>query len=221
MRFRDRTDAGRRLAERLGEYAGRSDVLVLGLPRGGVPVAAEIAERLDAPLDVWVVRKLGVPGYPELAMGAIAAGGTQVLSRELIESLHISDAQIEQVSIRERAELERRIRVFGGGRYVSDIRGRIVILVDDGLATGATLEAAILAVRQLEPSAIVAAVPVGARESCARIAALADRLVCVETPALFRAVGQWYEDFSETSDDEVRRLLDAARERSAGSAATR
>ena len=221
MRFHDRQDAGRHLADELAAYANRSDVVVLALPRGGVPVGAAIAERLAAPLDVWVVRKLGVPGYPELAMGAIAVGGIEVLNHDVIDSLRISPAQVAQVASRERVELDRRARAFRGDRALPDVRDRVVILVDDGLATGATMEAAILAVRTLAPSAIVVAVPVGARETCDRLRGLADRLVCSQTPDAFHAVGQWYEDFSETTDDDVRRLLVAATERSAYTAAGR
>ena len=217
MRFHDRQDAGRQLADRLGEYANRPDVLVLALPRGGVPVGAEVASRLGAPLDVWLVRKLGVPGYAELAMGAVAAGGIQVLNDDVIESLHIAGPTVAQVAARERAELDRRARAFRGERPLPDVRGRTVILVDDGLATGSTMEAAIAAVRRLEPAAIVVAVPVGARDTCDRLSHVADRMVCLLSPGLFRAVGEWYLDFSETTDEEVRRLLETAYERSARS----
>jgi len=210
MQFHDRQDAGRYLADRLTDYANRSDVVVLALPRGGVPVGAAIADRLAAPLDVWVVRKLGVPGYPELAMGAIAAGGVEVLNHDVIESLHIAPGQVALVAARERVELDRRARAFRGDRALPDLRGRVVILVDDGLATGATMEAAILAVRALAPLEIVVAAPVGARDTCDRLRGLADRMVCVHTPAAFHAVGEWYEDFSETTDDDVRRLLETA-----------
>jgi erythromycin esterase-like protein/predicted phosphoribosyltransferase len=209
VRFSNRQDAGRQLAARLTAYANRSDVVVLALPRGGVPVAAEVATRLQAPLDVFLVRKLGVPGHPELAMGAIAAGGVKVLSTRLIEDLHIPAALVEQVAVRERIELDRRDRAFRGNRAPVSVRGRTVILVDDGLATGSTMEAAVIALRQLEPAAIVVAVPVGARDTCDRFEHLADRLVCVTIPEPFRAVGEWYQDFSETSDEEVKRLLPA------------
>jgi predicted phosphoribosyltransferase len=220
MRFHDRQDAGRQLADRLGEYANRPDVLVLALPRGGVPVGAEVASRLGAPLDAWLVRKLGVPGYPELAMGAIAAGGIQVLNDDVVESLQITSATVEQVAARERAELDRRAHAFRGARPLPAVRGRTVILVDDGLATGSTMEAAVAAVRALEPAAIVIAAPVGAQDTCDRLGHVADRVVCLLTPSLFRAVGEWYVDFSETTDDEVRRLLETAYERSLRSAAT-
>ena len=207
MRFRDRTDAGRQLAARLAHYAGRPDVIVLGLPRGGVPVAAEVAQALGAPLDVFLVRKLGVPGQEELAMGAIAEGGVAVLNEDLIASLRIPRAAVEQAEARETAELQRRQRLYRGSRPAFDLGGRTVILIDDGLATGSTMEAAILALRRRGPARIVVAAPVGARESCDRLGRLADEILCASTPAWFSAVGQWYEDFSETSDDEVRRLL--------------
>ena len=210
MLFRDRVDAGRQLAQRLTPYAGRDDVLVLALPRGGVPVAAEIATALDAPFDVFLVRKLGVPGQPELAMGAIAEGGTTVLNDELIDSLGISAEMVERVRLRELQELERRRGRYRGVRPSPEVRGRTVILVDDGLATGASMEAAVGALRAMGPARIVVAVPVGARESCARMAALADEVVCAQMPERFAAVGQLYADFSETSDEEVSALLSGA-----------
>ena len=210
MKFRDRADAGRRLAARLAEYEDRFDVLVLALPRGGVPVGFEIASRLAVPLDVFLVRKLGVPGHPELACGAIAAGGVQVLHRDLIEDLGIPEAAIAQVAARERLELERRDVAFRGGRPMPVIADRTILLVDDGLATGATMEAAIVALRRLKPSRIVVAVPVGARETCDRLRARADQVVCLEMPVPFNAVGQWYEDFSETTDEQVKQLLATA-----------
>jgi putative phosphoribosyl transferase len=206
--FRNRTDAGRQLARRLTLYAGRADVLVLALPRGGAPVAAEIAAALDAPLDVFLVRKIGVPFQPELAMGAIAEGGMTVLSEALIRDLGISASLVEQVAARERIELDRRSRVFRGARAAPAVTGRTVILVDDGLATGATMEAAILALRERGPARIVVAVPIGARETCGRIARLADELVAVAMPASFQAVGQWYDDFAQTSDEEVVEILE-------------
>ena len=206
-RFRDRVDAGRRLAELLLKYAGRSDVIVLGLPRGGVPVASEVAARLKAPLDVFLVRKLGVPGHPELAMGAIASGGIEVRSHSLIRDLGIPEAAIEQIASRERLELERRDALYRGTRQVPALRDRTVILVDDGLATGSTMQAAILALRQQTPARIVVAVPVGAAESCEQVARLADEVACVLMPRAFQAVGLWYDDFSQTSDAEVTRLL--------------
>ena len=210
MKFRDRADAGRRLAAQLTEYEDRFDVLVLALPRGGVPVAFEVARRLEVPLDVFLVRKLGVPGHPELAMGAIAAGGVQVLHNHLIAELGIPAAAVAQVAARERLELDRRDIAFRGDRPQPVIADRTIILVDDGLATGATMEAAIVALRRMKPARIVVAVPVAARETCDRLRSLADRIVCLEMPLAFRAVGLWYEDFAETSDDEVRRLLASA-----------
>ncbi len=207
MRFHSREDAGRQLAERLSDYADRSDTTILALPRGGVPVAHEVARRLKAPLDVFLVRKLGVPGHAELAMGAIAAGGVEVLSHVLIKDLGIPAALVQQVAVRERLELDRRDRVFRGDRPPLNVRLRTVILIDDGLATGATMEAAIMALRRMKPAAIVVAVPVGAAETCERIGRLADRLVCLVTPVQFNAVGQWYDDFSQTTDEEVTRLL--------------
>jgi putative phosphoribosyl transferase len=205
--FHDRADAGRQLAERLGEYAHRSDVLVLGLPRGGIPVAYEVAARLAVPLDIFLVRKLGVPGHAELAMGAIAPGGIEVLNDDLIADLGISAASIAEIAARERLELYRRDRVFRGGRPLPEVAGKTVILTDDGLATGATMEAAVRALRQLSPAEVVVAVPVGARETCARFIVLADRVVCLATPEPFDAVGQWYENFSQTTDEEVQQLL--------------
>ena len=207
MRFRNRTDAGQQLAARLAEYGGRSDVIVLALPRGGVPVASEVATRLKAPLDVFLVRKLGVPGHPELAMGAIAEGGIEVLSEDLIRDLGIPHALVQQVAVRERLELERRDVLYRGGRQAPAVRDRTVIVVDDGLATGSSMQAAVLALRQHAPARIVVAVPVGARDTCERLRRLADEVVCVATPEPFDAVGLWYEEFAQTTDDEVRRLI--------------
>jgi putative phosphoribosyl transferase len=200
-------------------------VIVLALPRGGVPVAVEVAKALGAPLDVFLVRKLGVPGHPEFAMGAIAEGGVAVLSDDVIRSLGISQALVEQTKVRERLELDRRDRLYRGSRRPPVVQDRTVILIDDGLATGSTVEAAILALRILKPARIVVAAPVGARESCHRIGRIADEIVCAEMPEPFSAVGVWYEDFSETSDEEVKGLLqssapvhpaDAMRERASG-----
>jgi erythromycin esterase-like protein/adenine/guanine phosphoribosyltransferase-like PRPP-binding protein len=210
VRFSDRTDAGRKLAARLAEYADRSDVIVLALPRGGVPVGYEVASKLAAPLDVFLVRKLGVPGHPELAMGAVAAGGIEVLSEGLIRDLGIPESMIQQVAVRERLELDRRDRAYRAGRKPPVLRDRTIILVDDGLATGSTMQAAVLALRQHAPASIVVAVPVGAKETCDRLRRMADRVVCLETPEPFDAVGLWYQDFSQTSDEEVSRLLTAA-----------
>jgi predicted phosphoribosyltransferase len=209
--FQDRADAGRRLASRLTEFKGRGDVLVLGLPRGGVPVAAEVARALDAPLDVFLVRKLGVPGQAELAMGAIAEGGLTVVGEDVTGDLGISKAAIEAVAARERMELERRGRAYRRDDSTPQVAGRLVILVDDGLATGATMEAAIRALRLRSPVAIVAAAPVGARETCDRLARVADRVVCLATPEPFSAVSLWYADFAQTTDEEVIAILAAGR----------
>jgi predicted phosphoribosyltransferase len=200
-------DAGRAVAARLTAYAGREDTLVLGLPRGGVPVAYEVARALGAPLDVFLVRKLGVPGQDELAMGAIATGGVRVLNADVVGELRIPSGVIDVVSAREVAELSRREREYRGDRSPLEIVHRVVILVDDGLATGATMRAAVRALRQGRAARIVVAVPVGARETCEDLRAEVDDLVCVSTPDPFHAVGLWYEDFSQTTDDEVRAVL--------------
>ena len=205
--FRDRTEAGRMLAETLREYANREDVVVLALPRGGAPVGFEVAKALNAPLDVFVVRKLGLPGQEELAMGAIASGGARVLNREIIHALGIPDDVVEQVTQEEQRELERREREYRDGRPPIDVRGRKVILVDDGLATGSSMRVAVLALRQKQPAQIVVAVPVAPRDSCVELEFVADRVVCAFTPEPFWGVGQWYADFSQTSDEEVRDLL--------------
>ncbi|MCW3065267.1 MAG: Erythromycin esterase [Solirubrobacterales bacterium] len=210
-RFRNRTDAGRLLAERLRGYGARNDVVVLGLPRGGVPVAFEIARALDAPLDVFLVRKLGLPGHEELALGAIATGGTRILNKELIESLDIPPEWIEAIDAKERRELERRERAYRANRPPPDLSGKTVVLVDDGLATGSTMLAAVEAVRAEEPARIVVAVPVADPEVCAALREVADEAVCLRTPESLGAVGRWYEDFSQTTDDEVRDLLAVAR----------
>jgi erythromycin esterase-like protein/predicted phosphoribosyltransferase len=210
-RFHDRSEAGRLLAERLRAYAGRDDVLVLGLPRGGVPVAFEIARELDAPLDVFLVRKLGVPGHEEFALGAISTGGTRVLNKQVIESLDIPPEWIEAIDAKERRELERRDRAYRGDSPPPDIAGRTVILVDDGLATGSTMLAAVHAIRQDDPARVVVAVPVADPDVCAGLRSVADDVVCLSTPQPLQAVGLWYDDFSQTTDDEVRDLLARAR----------
>jgi predicted phosphoribosyltransferase len=207
MRYRNRADAGRVLAAHLTAYAGRNDVSVLGLPRGGVPVAAEIAGELPAPLDVFLVRKLGVPGFEELAMGAIAEGGVEVVNPDVVRGLDIPRSAIDRVVAREKEELAQRAARYRGQRPFPDVAGRIVILVDDGLATGATMEAGVLALRQLSPARIVVAAPVGARETCARLAAIADEVVCPSQPEAFDAVGLWYDDFRQTTDEEVQAVL--------------
>jgi putative phosphoribosyl transferase len=207
MLFRDRADAGRRLAAKLTAYAGRSDVLVLALPRGGVPVGFEVAQALRAPLDVFLVRKLGVPGREELAMGALASGGVSVINEDVVRTLGISDRVIAAAAEREEEELRRRERAYRDDRPSPNVRGRTIILVDDGLATGSTMRAAVAALRKLRPARIVAAVPVGAVETCAELGNEADEMICASTPAPFHAVGLWYDDFSQTTDDEVRALL--------------
>jgi putative phosphoribosyl transferase len=207
MRFRDRTDAGRRLAGELTQYAGRDDVIVLALPRGGVPVGAEVARALGAPLDVFLVRKLGVPGHEELAMGAIASGGVRVLNRDVLDQLRIPPQRVDAVAAQELEELARREAAYRDGRPAPDVRGKTVILVDDGLATGASMKAAVAALRGLGPARVVVAVPVGAAETCAELAPMADEVVCTATPDPFYAVGSWYADFDQTTDDEVRALL--------------
>lgn len=205
--FADRRQAGRLLAGALAQYAGRSDVLVLGLPRGGVPVAAEVARVLRAPLDVLVVRKLGAPGQEELAIGAIGEGGVRVLNAGLVRSLGLAEADIDRIAQREEQELERRVAAYRGGHDALSVEGRTVIVVDDGVATGATMRAGLQALRVMGAARIVAASPVGAEDSVAALAEDADEVVVLQTPAWFNAVGQWYEDFGQTTDDEVRRLL--------------
>lgn len=205
--FKDRSDAGRHLVAALADYAGDADVIVLALPRGGVPVAFEVARALHLPLDIFVVRKLGVPGHEEFAMGAIASGGVRVLRDDVVQGLRISPADIAKVVAREQAELERREHAYRGERAPPSLEGRTLLLVDDGLATGATMEAALEAVRQQRPARVVVAVPVAPAETLARLGALADAIVCVATPEPFDAVGCWYQDFPQTTDDEVRALL--------------
>lgn len=216
MQFEDRAEAGRVLAEALQAYRGRKDVIVLALPRGGVPVGFEVARSLGAPLDVFVVRKLGVPGYAELAMGAIASGGIRVLNEDVVAALGpgAQDA-IEQVAEAELAELHSRERRYRDDRPPPDLRGRCVILVDDGLATGATMRAAARAIRRREPGELVIAVPVAAESSCIEMRAEADAVICAMTPEPFYGVGQFYRRFTQTSDDEVRELLQRAAEASA------
>jgi predicted phosphoribosyltransferase len=208
--FGSRVDAGQTLARLLTRYAARSDVIVLGLPRGGVPVAAIVAAALGAPLDVFTVRKIGVPGYRELAIGAIASGGARVLNHPLIAQLGLTDRALGAVIAEEQRELARREQVFRGDRPPLDVGGRIVILVDDGLATGSTMRAAVRAVRDLGPSRVVVAVPVGSAEACRDLETEADEVVCAKMPRPFVAVGRWYRDFSETPDAEVTRLLQPA-----------
>ena len=206
-RIRDRFEAGHLLAEQLRHYAGRDDVIVLALPRGGVPVGYEVAKALRAPLDVFVVRKIGVPEYEELAMGAIASGGLVLLNPEPMRALGIGDADVRRAAALAARELERREEAYRGGHDPPDVEGKTVILVDDGLATGSTMRAAALAVRQLNPARVVVAVPVAAAETCDEFRDVVDEIVCGVTPRPFHAVGLWYDDFSQTRDDEVRDLL--------------
>jgi putative phosphoribosyl transferase len=210
--FRDRADAGRRLAMKLALCFARADVLVLALPRGGVPVAFEIAKALHAPLDIFLVRKLGVPGQEELAMGAIAAGNIGVLDQAVIRALAISEADVDRVTRRELHELSSLEGLYRGRLPKRDVRNRSVILVDDGLATGASMRAASLALKQQRPARIAAAVPVASRAACDELRSKVDEIVCLETPPHFRAVGQWYENFAEVSDGEVRAILENAQQ---------
>jgi putative phosphoribosyl transferase len=207
MLYRDRSQAGRILARKLHAYAGREDVVVLALPRGGVPVGFEVAEALEAPLDVFVVRKLGVPGQEELAMGAIASDGVRVISPDVVRVCGVSDRQIEAVIAAERAELERREASYRGDRPPLDVCGKVIILVDDGLATGSSMRAAIGALRPRSPARIVVAVPVAPRSTTRQFESIADEVVCAVTPEPFYAVGEWYESFAQVGDDEVRELL--------------
>jgi putative phosphoribosyl transferase len=209
-RFRDRRDAGQRLVPRLRRYSDRPDVIVLALPRGGVPVAFEIAAALRVPLEVFVVRKLGLPWQEELAMGALASGGVRVLDDDLIRVARVSDEDIRRVTATEQAELERRERKYRGDRSFPNLTGKTVILVDDGLATGSTMRAAVAALRREGPASIIVAVPVSAPETCDAFRDIADDIICAETPEPFYAVGLWYEDFSQTTDDEVHELLEHA-----------
>jgi predicted phosphoribosyltransferase len=208
--FANRSEAGRKLARDLLEYKGRNDVVVLALPRGGVPVAYEVALELNAPLDVFLVRKLGVPGHEELAMGAIASGGVRVLNTDVLRALDIPGNVIDAVAVREQRELERREQEYRDGRAAPDLNGKIVILIDDGLATGASMRAAVQGVRAQNPAKIVVAVPTGAPETCAQFEQITDQVVCDTTPEPFYGVGVWYEDFGQTSDAEVRELLKQA-----------
>jgi len=211
--FFNRTEAGQFLAENLSSYADREDVIVLALPRGGVPVAAEVAKRLNAPLDVFVVRKLGLPGHPELAMGAIASGGARVFNGEVVNALRIPDEVIDAVSAEELIELQRREKAYRAGRPPLDVEGKTVIVVDDGVATGSTMLAVISALRQLNAARIVVAAPVAAASTYSEMQRAADEVAAVILPENFYAVGLWYKDFSQTSDDEVRDLLAQAARR--------
>jgi putative phosphoribosyl transferase len=207
-RFADRSDAGRRLAERLTQYAGRDDVVVLGLPRGGVPVAFEVARSLGVPLDVFVVRKLGVPGHEELAMGAIASGGVRVLNADVLAATLVPPEAVEAVAARELERVESQERAYRGERQPIDVHGRVVILVDDGLATGATMRAAVAALRDRGAGRIVVAVPTAPIETCEALRREVDEILCALTPDPFMAVGLWYRDFAPVSDEQVRELLE-------------
>lgn len=205
--FPNRIEAGRILAEKLEKYADRDDVIVLGLPRGGVPVANEVAKRLRAPLDVFIVRKLGVPGFEELAAGAIASGGVRVLNQDVMRAIPHADEAIETITARETTELQRREQIYREGRPAPELRDRVAILVDDGLATGATMRAAVKALRERGAAKIVVAVPVGPPDTCHEIEEQADETICLSMPEFFQAVGQYYDDFSQTTDEDVRELL--------------
>ena len=208
--FHDRDDAGRQLGEAVAKKLGRrDDLLILGLPRGGVPVAAHVARALGAPLDVFIVRKLGVPGHEELAMGAIASGGVRVMNRDVLDSMPVPQRMIDDVAAREQRELERREREYRGNRPPLDVRGKTVVIVDDGLATGSTMRAAVNALHAMQPRAVIVAVPVAAPSTCEefRRDPNVDDIVCLRTPEPFQAVGLWYEDFGQTTDEEVYALL--------------
>ena len=218
MIFRDRKQAGELLARKLTKYANREDVVVLAIPRGGVPVGFEVARALHAPLDVFIVRKLGVPWQEELAFGAVATGGVRVLDEQIMESLQLTPEQIEKVTERENKELERRERVYRGKRAALAVKGKLVLLVDDGIATGSSMLAGITALRQLEPAQIIIAIPVAPPTTCARLRKKADDLVCVSMPESFFAIGQFYENFQPTSDAEVCALVEEASASTARSA---
>jgi putative phosphoribosyl transferase len=209
--FHDRTEAGQTLAGLLREYAGRKDVLILALPRGGVPVAFEVAQALDAPLDIFVVRKLGLPSNEELAMGALASGNVRVLNEEVVQSFGISERTIEAVAEKEQVELERRERLYRGDSGPPSVRGKTILLVDDGVATGSTMRAAVAAIRGQHPAQIIVAVPVAPPSTCDTLRTEADQVVCVETPEPFYAVGQWYGVFDQTSDRQVRDLYERSK----------
>jgi putative phosphoribosyl transferase len=210
--YMDRSDAGKRLAEKLRKYAVREDVIVLALPRGGVPVGYEVARQLQAPLDVFLVRKLGLPGHEELAMGAIASGGVRVLNEDVIHRLNVPGDVLEDVTQKEAAELERRAKAYRGNIPMVEVRDRTVILVDDGLATGASMKAAVSGLWAHNPDRLVVAVPVAAPDVCASFQKIVDEIICLETPEMFFGVGAWYEDFAQVSDDDVRRYLQRAQE---------
>ena len=208
--FSDRRDAGKKLAQKLSAYAHRSDVVVLALPRGGVPVAYEVALALNAPLDIFTVRKLGLPGHEELAMGAIASGGARVINQDVVRTFNIPQGVVEAVAKQELKELERRERAFRGDREMREIHDKTAILIDDGLATGASMQAALMGLRARDPARIVAAVPTAPLETCEALKPLVDEMICATTPEPFYGVGQWYEDFSQVTDEQVQTLLEQA-----------
>jgi len=208
--YQDRFDAGRHLASRLSQYSNRDDVVILALPRGGVPVAFEVARALKAPLDVFLVRKLGLPGYEELAMGALASGGVRVINQDVVGQFRVAQHVMDAVAAEQERELERRERTYRAGRERLDVSGKTVILIDDGLATGSTMRAAVQALRLSEARKIVVAVPVGAADTCQNLRDEADEVVCAESPEDFTAVGRWYIDFTQTTDEEVCELLNRA-----------
>jgi len=208
--YRDRIEAGKKLAAHLTEFERRDNLVVLALPRGGVPVAYEVARALDVPMDVFVVRKLGMPGHQEFAMGAIASGGIRVINAAAVHEAGITEKEIDAAAAQEQLELERRERLYRGDRPRMNLREHTVMVVDDGMATGSTMHAAVLALRRLKPSEIIVAVPVASVEACAELKQSADRVICLNTPAFFRAVGQWYDDFSQTTDAEVLAYMDKA-----------
>lgn len=206
--FKDRIDAGEQLAEELTEYKHKKDVIVLGLPRGGIPVAYKVAEELDAPLDVFIVRKLGVPGHKELAMGAIASGDIRVLNERIVNSLGISNKSIASVAAQEERELERRQNEYRGDRPMPELSDKIILLIDDGIATGATMRAAIEAINSKNPKKLVVAVPTAAHDTCESLKEKVDKLICLKTPQPFFGVGRWYQHFGQTTDEEVKKFLD-------------
>jgi predicted phosphoribosyltransferase len=208
--YRDRRDAGRKLAQKLIDYRGRKDVIVLALPRGGVPVAYEVALALNAPMDIFIVRKLGLPGHEEVAIGAIASSGVRVLNKDIVRRFNIPEALIDAVARRELQELERRARAYRGNRPPPGVEDRTVILIDDGLATGASMRAAVAGLRARSPAQIVIAVPIAAHETCEALKPEVDKIVCATTPDPFHGVSRWYENFSQTTDEEVKRLLEAS-----------
>jgi predicted phosphoribosyltransferase len=207
--FRNRAEAGAALARALADYAGKRNILILALPRGGVPVADVISKALNLPMDVWLVRKLGVPGHTELAMGAISMGGIRHVDKNIVASYHISTAEVQRVITLEQQELDRRNKLYRHGRPAPELKNKTVIVVDDGLATGATMHAAVLSLREAHAHHIVVAVPVGAASSCAALEDIADEVICVHRPEPFFGVGQWYQDFSQTGDDDVLEILNA------------